>query len=148
MANYVSVVVSGGLAFVSGHGPLDAEGRPVVVGKLGERLSPAQGRDVARLATMNLIASVRGALGSLDRVSAVCQLTGYVRCSPGFSALDEVMTGSSELLIEVFGDDIGVHARTTCAVTECVLGLAVTVDAVFAVDDGTVGSRDTTEEAR
>lgn len=135
LASYVPFVVTGDLAFVSGHGPLDPEGRPVAVGRLGEQLTVAQGRDAARLATINLLASLRGALGSLDRVSAVCQLTGYVRCAPGFSGLDDVMAGSSELLAEVFGDDIPIHV-TTCAVTECVLGLAVTVDAVFAVDSG------------
>jgi enamine deaminase RidA (YjgF/YER057c/UK114 family) len=135
VANYVPAVLSNGYAFLSGHGPLDGDGRPVVVGMLGDEVDAPGGRAAARLATMNLLASLRSAVGSLDRVGAVCRLTGFLRCAPGFADLDDVMAGSSELLREVFGDAVGAHARAVYAVTECVFGLTVTVDAVFAVAD-------------
>jgi enamine deaminase RidA (YjgF/YER057c/UK114 family) len=140
LANYAPASEFGGLVFMSGHGPLDGDRQPVVVGTLGADVSIDDGVRAAKLATSNLLASLRMTLGTLDRVSAVCELRCYLRCAPGFAEQERVVSGASGLIIEIFGAAVGAHVPTIVSVSECVLGLAVTVDAIFSVTDSdTVG---------
>jgi enamine deaminase RidA (YjgF/YER057c/UK114 family) len=137
LAKYVPAVEFGGLVFMSGNGPLDPAGSPVVVGRLGDDVGVDAGIHAAELATSNLLTSLRAALGSLDRVASVCEVRGYLRCAPGFERQDDVMAGASQLLIDMFGPEVGTHVPTVVSVSECVLGLTVTIDAIFSVDTGT-----------
>lgn len=135
LATYVPVVISGGLAFTAGHGPLGNDGLPVWTGALGESIDRQDARDAARLATQNLLTSLRQAIGSLDRVEQVCKLTGYVLSAAGGDGVGAVVDGASELIFEVFGDAIGGHSRADVSVSGCVMGLSVTVDGIFAVKE-------------
>src|SRR4051812_44207138 len=105
VANYVRARRVGNTLYVAGHGPAaDASGkRPI--GKVGRELTPEQGYQAARLVGLNLLASVRQELGSLDRVKQVVKLLGMVNCAPGFDQTPMVINGCSDLLVEVFGKE-------------------------------------------
>jgi enamine deaminase RidA (YjgF/YER057c/UK114 family) len=110
VATYAMAVRSGNLLFLSGHGPF-RDGRVVYQGKVGRDLSIEQGQEAARLTGLNLLASVRDALGSLDRVRQVVKVLGMVQCADDFTEHPKVINGFSDLMVEVFGD-AGRHARS------------------------------------
>jgi enamine deaminase RidA (YjgF/YER057c/UK114 family) len=135
LATYVPGIEIDGFVFMSGHGPLGGNGAPVVVGRIGADVDATQGTYAVRLAMTNLIVSLRQVVGSLDRVRAVAQVRGYLRCEPGFADLDAVMVGASDILRDVFGPIVGGNVPSATGISECVLGLSATVDAIFVIDD-------------
>ncbi len=130
VAAYVPVVVAGGLAHVSGQLPFVAG--KLVRGRLGEDVSLEEGYDAARACGLMLIAQLKAALGSLDRVERVVKLGGYVNSAADFTDQPKVVNGASELMVAVFGD-AGKHARSAVGVPALPLGAAVEVDAIVAV---------------
>jgi enamine deaminase RidA (YjgF/YER057c/UK114 family) len=108
-------VRAGDLFFVSGtYGTVkDEHDRDVlpISGKLGRDLSVEDGYRSARLVAVNLLAMVRAEIGSLNYIRQVVRLAGYVNCVPDFAEAPAVVNGASDLLIEVFGEDSGSHAR-------------------------------------
>jgi|ERR1022692_496572 enamine deaminase RidA (YjgF/YER057c/UK114 family) len=134
LANYVPLVEYGGLAFTAGHGPLNDAGTAAFIGALGDEVSIHDGIKAAELTVKNLLVSLHTALGSLDRVAGVCQIRAYLRCVSGFDQHDQVLAAASRLIVSVFGADIGAHAATVISVSECVLGLPVTIDGIFALE--------------
>jgi len=133
-ANYVSAVRSGSLLFVSGHGPYRPDGS-MTTGKVGGDLSLEEGRDAARLVGLNLLATLRRELDSLDRVTRVVKVLGMVNCAPGFVDSPAVINGCSDLLVEVFGAAIGSHARSAVGVFELTFNIAVEVEMICEVDE-------------
>ncbi len=131
IANYVPVVVAGGLATVSGQLPRDQD--RLITGKVGEDLAVEAGRAAARLCALAVLAQLRQALGGdLDRVVRCVQLTGYVNAPADFADHPQVMNGASDLMVDVFGD-AGRHARAAVGVASLPLGAAVEISAIFAV---------------
>lgn len=130
VAAYVPVVIAGGLAHVSGQLPFI--GGSLVTGRLGEDVSLEQGTAAARACGLMLLAQVKAALGSLDRVERVVKLGAFVNSAGSFTDQPKVANGASELMAEVFGD-AGRHARSAVGVPVLPLGAAVEVDAIFAV---------------
>ena len=131
VANYVMTRQSGNLLFVSGHvGKRDGA---VVTGRLGESIARDDGYALARATMIDVLASVRAALGSLDRVTVVVKVTGYVSSTATFTEQPHVVNGASDLLVEVFGDERGRHARAAVGVAQLPLGAAVELEAVFEV---------------
>ncbi len=130
VAAYVPVLIVGGLAHVSGQLPF-VEGA-LVTGRLGEDVSLEQGTAAARACGLMLLAQVKAALGSLDRVERVVKLGAFVNSSGSFTDQPKVANGASELMVEVFGD-AGRHARSAVGVPVLPLGAAVEVDAIFAI---------------
>jgi enamine deaminase RidA (YjgF/YER057c/UK114 family) len=126
VASYVPVVVSGGLAFVAGQVPLE-EGRLLWSGKLGAELDVEAGSQAARRCAMQILAALREALGSLDRVTRIVRLGVFVASAPGFTDQPAVANGASDLLVEVFGE-AGRHARAAVGVLELPLGAPVEVE--------------------
>jgi len=131
VANYLSCKRSGDLLFVGGHGPIGPAG--VVVGKVGGALTLEQGRDAARLTALSLLATVRDALGSLDRVRQVVKVLGMVNCAPGFNRTPAVIDGCSDLLVAVFGD-AGRHTRSAVGMAELPFDIAVEIELILEVD--------------
>jgi enamine deaminase RidA (YjgF/YER057c/UK114 family) len=123
---YEGWVLAGDLLFLAGQG---ADGW---AGRLGVDLGVEQGRLAARDCALNLLAQIRDALGSLDRVAQVVKVVGFVACSPEFTGLPAVVDGASALLIDLFGDR-GVHARTAVGAAALPLGFAVEVEMVVQV---------------
>ncbi|WP_336979454.1 RidA family protein [Altererythrobacter fulvus] len=130
VAAYVPVVVAGGLAHVSGQLPF-VDGK-LVTGRLGEDVSLEDGTAAARACALMLLAQVKAALGSLDKVERVVKLGAFVNSAGSFTDQPKVANGASELMVEVFGD-AGRHARSAVGVPVLPLGAAVEVDAIFAV---------------
>ncbi len=133
VANYQMAVASGGLLFLSGHGPVEFDGT-MRQGKVGDALSLDQGRDAARLVGINLLATLRAELGSLDRVLRVVKVLGMVNCAPGFHRMPEVIDGCSDLLVDVFGDERGRHARSAVGVAELPFDIAVEIEMICEVE--------------
>lgn len=133
VANYRMAVRSGDLLFVAGHGPAHGDGVKVR-GKVGADLDLAEAREAARLVGVNLLATVRRELGSLDAVRRVVKVLGMVNCAPGFDQTPAVIDGCSDLLVEVFGPEAGSHARSAVGMAELPYGLAVEIEMIVEVD--------------
>ena len=131
-ATLTSVVVSGNLAFVSGHISRAADGK-LITGRVGEELTVAQGKDAARQCGLAILASLRQELGTLDRVRRVVKVLGMVNCPPGFKDQPQVVNGCSELFLDVFGRERGLGARSAVGVASLPSNVAVEVEAVFEI---------------
>ncbi|HEY8604973.1 RidA family protein [Tsuneonella suprasediminis] len=130
VASYVAVVVANGMAHVSGQLPfVDGE---LVKGRLGEDVSVEDGAAAARACGLMILAQLKAALGSLDRVERVVKLGAFVNSTGDFTDQPKVANGASDLMAEVFGD-AGKHARAAVGVPALPLGAAVEVDAIVAV---------------
>lgn len=130
VAAYVPVVVAGGLAHVSGQLPFD-DGK-LVTGRLGENVTTEQGYEAARACGLMLLAQLKAALGSLDRVERVVKLGAFINSTGDYTDQPKVANGASELMAAVFGD-AGKHARSAVGVPVLPLGAAVEVDAIVAI---------------
>ena len=133
LANYVGAVQTGNLLFLSGHGPLRPQGTFTHVGKVGRDLTVEQGYRVAREVGLNLLATPRAALGSLDRVKRIVKVLGMVNSAEDFGDQPKVINGFSDLMVEVFGETVGRHARSAVGMAELPYGMAVEIEAVVAV---------------
>ena len=131
-ANYVSCVRTGSLLYLAGHGPYQSDGS-MVLGKVGATLDESAAYDAARLVGFNLLATVRQNLGSLDEVTKVVKLLGMLNVAPGFNAVPAVIDGCSDLLIDVFGRDIGAHARSAVGMAELPFDIAVEIEMICEV---------------
>ncbi len=130
VAAYVPVVIAGGLAHVSGQLPfIDGQ---LVTGRLGEDVSVEQGAAAARACGLMILAQLKAALGSLDRVERVVKLGAFISSTGTFTDQPKVANGASELMAAVFGE-AGKHARSAVGVPVLPLGAAVEVDAIVAV---------------
>lgn len=130
VAAYVPTVEVGGLLHVSGQLPF-IDGK-LVTGRLGEDVSLEQGTAAAQACALMILAQVKAALGSLDRVERVVKLGAFVNSTGDFTDQPKVANGASELMVAAFGD-AGKHARSAVGVPSLPLGVAVEVDAIVAV---------------
>jgi enamine deaminase RidA (YjgF/YER057c/UK114 family) len=134
MANYVSAVRIGNLLFLAGHGPVRQADGSYPRGKVGKDLSVEQGYQVAREVGLNLLATTRTALGSLDRVKRVVKVLGMVNSAEGFGDQPKVINGFSDLMVEVFGEAIGKHARSAVGMAELPVGIPVEIEMILEVE--------------
>ena len=119
--NYVPAVRTGNLIFVSGQIPTRPDGsRPA--GKLGANATVEEGYEAARLCGVALLARLREAAGSLDRVVRIVKVTGFVNATPDFTQQPQVVNGASDLLAAVFGE-AGRHARAAVGVASLPAGV-------------------------
>ncbi|WP_296679486.1 RidA family protein [Novosphingobium sp.] len=130
VAAYVPVVITGNMAFVSGQ--ISFVDGVLVKGKLGEDVSLEQGILAAQGCGLMILAQLKAALGSLDRVERVIKLGAFVNSADGFTDQPKVANGASELMVAVFGE-AGRHTRAAVSANSLPLGVAVEVDAVVAL---------------
>jgi enamine deaminase RidA (YjgF/YER057c/UK114 family) len=124
------VRVWGDRAFVSGHAPLARDGslaRPL--GKVGQEVTPDEAYEAARLTGLAMLASLRTALGDLDRIRAWLRVFGMVNTGSGFNAYPLVINGFSDLIMEVFGPERGQHARSAVGMAGLPFGIPVEIEA-------------------
>ena len=133
IANFVPFRREGSILFLAGQ-VCEWNGEVRYIGKVGREFDVATGQAAARVCGLNLIAALRQALGSLDRVRQCLRLGGFVNCDPEFKLVPQVINGASDLMHQIFGAD-GAHARTAVGVATLPRGAAVEVDAIFAVGD-------------
>lgn len=129
--SYVPVVIAGSLAFVAGQIPMEA-GQVKFRGKVGRDVSTETGQQAARLCTVNALAQLKAALGSLDRIKRVVKVTGFVNCEPSFADQPKVINGASDLLVQAFGEK-GKHARAAVGVSSLPLESAVEVEFIVEI---------------
>lgn len=133
VAAYVPAVENDGLVFTSGQLPFVAGALPAT-GKVGDGhglVPAADAKEYARLCALNALAAVRAQIGSLDRVTRIVKVVGFVASDPTFTGQPGVINGASELLGEVFGE-IGVHARSAVGVAVLPLDSPVEVELIVA----------------
>ena len=130
--NRCGAVRTGSLVFVSGHMPTDPA---LLVGKVGADLTLEQGYLAARSTALNCFASVKALLGSLDTVKRVIKLLGFVNAAPGFSNPSAVIDGASDLILELWGEARGRHARSAVGLFELTRIQPVEIEMILEVED-------------
>ncbi len=133
VAAYVPAMIHGDLVFTAGQLPFVAGVLPAT-GKVGYGhglVSAEDAKDFARTCVLNALAAVKSAIGSLDRVTQIVKVTGFVSSDPGFTGQPGVINGASETLVEIFGD-AGRHARSAVGVSVLPLDAPVEVEIVVA----------------
>ena len=132
-ANYLPYVHTGDFVQVAGVAPR-RNGRYAFQGKLGDNLSLREGYDAARLCALNVLALLKDACGgSLGRLERIVMVRGFVNSAPDFLAVPQVIDGASDMLIEVLGERVGRHARTSVGCATLPAGVAVEIDVLAAL---------------
>lgn len=131
LANYSPTLLSGDLLFISGQISRTPDGA-VFAGKLGGDLSLHEGQQAARSCALSILAQVKAALGTLEKVEEVLRLTGFVASAAHFKEQPQVINGASDLLVAVLGDK-GRHTRSAVGVASLPAGAAVEIDAIVKV---------------
>ncbi len=122
--------IEGNRVLLSGHVPFDTDGRLLQpLGKVGADVTPEQGALAARHVALGLMASLEQALGDLDRVRGWLRLFGMVNVAPDFVTTTPVINGASEVILEVFGPEIGSHTRSAIGVAALPFGVPVEIEA-------------------
>jgi hypothetical protein len=124
-------------AFISGHGPTASDGGLALpLGKVGRELSVEQGYEAARLTALGILGSLQRALGDLDRVSAWVRVFGMVNAAAGFNRMPAVINGFSDLILELYGPEVGAHARSAVGLAELPFDIPVEIEAEVEFDGG------------
>jgi enamine deaminase RidA (YjgF/YER057c/UK114 family) len=131
-ASYVPFVIAGDLAFISGQVPIGPDG--LIKGKLGHDMDVDGGAATARVCGLSLLAQLKAACGGdLDRVRRVVKLTGFVNGTADFGDQPKVVNGCSDLMVQVFGAEVGSHARSAVGMGSLPFGVAVEVEGIFQI---------------
>jgi enamine deaminase RidA (YjgF/YER057c/UK114 family) len=131
VANYVDSVRVGNLLFLAGN---TAGADWKFKGKVGKDITVQEGYETARQVGLIMLAKVRAALGSLDRVKRIVKVLGMVNSSEGFGDQPRVVNGFSDLMVEVFGAEIGKHARSAVGMQALPSNSAVEVEMIVEVE--------------
>ncbi len=122
--------VRGDRAFISGHGPQNSDGSPAgPFGAVGDTVSVEEAKASARKVGLAMLGSLKRELGSLDRITGWCRVLGMVNCAPRFANPPAVISGFTELILEVFGPEVGRHSRSAIGVAGLPLNFPVEIGA-------------------
>jgi enamine deaminase RidA (YjgF/YER057c/UK114 family) len=128
VAAYVPAVKTGNLVFTAGQLPV-VDGKLVLTGKVGSDVTPKDAKKMAEICALNALAAI-SLVADIDQIEKIVRVGGFVNSVPGFVAIPAVINGASELLIKVFGDVNGKHARTAIGVAELPLNAPVEIEMV------------------
>ncbi|WP_295644571.1 RidA family protein [uncultured Corynebacterium sp.] len=131
VAAYVPAVQAGDFVYTSGQLPF-VEGKLAVTGLVGDDVDADSAYQQARIATLNALAAVHDLVG-IDNVTKIVKVNGFVASAKGFNGQPGVLNGASDLLGEVFGPEVGAHARAAVGVAELPLGAPVEVEIIVQV---------------
>ncbi len=127
---YANVRVRGNRAYIAGHGPQNPDGSVAhPLGKVGSDLTVDEGYQAARLVALAILGSLKRTLGDLDRVTAWLRVFGMVNAAPGFTQTPSVINGFSDLILELYGPEVGQHARSAVGLAELPVGIPVEIEA-------------------
>lgn len=132
IANYVKWVKVGNVLYTAGHGPTNAQGE-TIKGKLGATLTIEQGYDAARLTGLQLLATLKSAIGDLSKVKRIVKVLGLVNCTDTFGDQPKVMNGFSDLMVAVFGEK-GKHARSAVGTNALPNGMAIEIEMIVELE--------------
>jgi enamine deaminase RidA (YjgF/YER057c/UK114 family) len=128
VAAYVPAVKTGNLVFTAGQLPI-VDGKVLITGKVGAEVTPEQAKDMAQICALNALAAI-SLVADIDQIERIIRVGGFVNGVPGFVAIPQVVNGASELLIKLFGEVNGKHARTAIGVAELPLNAPVEIEMV------------------
>jgi len=128
VAAYVPAVKTGNLVFTAGQLPV-VDGKLVQQGKVGSDVTPEDAKKMAEICALNALAAI-SLVADIDQIEKIVRVGGFVNGAPGFVAIPAVINGASELLIKLFGEVNGKHARTAVGVAELPLNAPVEVEMV------------------
>ncbi len=132
-ANYVNYVRTGNLIYFAGSGPDNAY-KGVITGKLGKDITIEEAREAARHTGINLIATLKNAVGDLNKVKRIVKVYGMVNSTETFTDQPKVINGFSDLMIQVFGDK-GKHARSAVGMISLPMNMAVEIEMIVEVEN-------------
>jgi enamine deaminase RidA (YjgF/YER057c/UK114 family) len=121
-----------GLLYLSGNGPM-LHGKPAYQGKLGADVSLEEGYAAARLTALNLLAVIKAELGDLDQVASFIKTIGFINSAPGFDQQPMVLNGFSDLILELYGKERGLHARSAVGMAELPWNIPVEIETIIAI---------------
>jgi enamine deaminase RidA (YjgF/YER057c/UK114 family) len=130
---YKPLVISGNMAYVSGHGPLTTDGS-MLTGRVGSEVDRDAGYAAARQTGLAILATLKSELGSLDRIRRIVKVLGMVNAAPDFQEHPSVINGFSELMRDVFGPDAGVGARSAIGMGSLPGNISVEIEAIFEIE--------------
>jgi enamine deaminase RidA (YjgF/YER057c/UK114 family) len=137
--NYMTYTRSGNMLYLAGHlpipPPIGGKAQPMLVGRLGENYTIPEGQAAARTAGLQILATIKAAVGDLDKVKKVVKLVGFVNSTNDFSSQAQVMNGCSDLMGDVFGVEIGRHARSSLGANILPFGVPVEIEAIIEVSE-------------
>jgi len=128
VAVYVPAVKSGNLVFTAGQLPV-VDGKLLKEGKVGSDVTVEDAKELAQICALNALAAI-SLVADLDQIERVVRVGGFVNCASGFTAIPGVINGASELLIKIFGDINGKHARTAVGVADLPLNVPVEIEII------------------
>ncbi|MDF2375933.1 MAG: RidA family protein [Verrucomicrobiales bacterium] len=134
MGVYKLLVQTGNLGYLSGHGPFLDDGS-VMTGRLGDDVALEEGQKVARQVGLNLLATLRNELGSLDRVGRLVKTLALVNCTNDFFDQPAVVNGFSDLFAEVFGEEAGIGARSAMGTNSLPGNIPVEIEIIVEIKD-------------
>lgn len=133
--SYIQVVTTGNLVFVSGQLPVEPGSIPMQIkfkGKVGKDISLEEGQEAARLCTINALAQLKSALGSLDKIRKFVKVSGFVNCDASFRNHPQVINGASDFIVQLFGEK-GRHSRSAIGVNSLPLDSAVEIEFIVEI---------------
>ena len=133
MGVYKPIVITGNLAYLSGHGPVKTDSS-LMVGRVGDDLDLDAGYQSARQVGLTMLATLRENLGSLDRVKRVIKVLGMVNCTADFPDHPKVINGCSELFAQVWGDENGIGARSAVGMGSLPGNIPSEIEAIFEIE--------------
>ena len=128
---YIPVVKTENTAFVSGQIPIE-DGKVAFKGKVPRDQSLEQAQKAAKICAINALAQLKAELGSLDKISRILRVSGFVNSEPGFTEQPKVINAASDLLFEIFGEK-GQHSRIAVGVSSLPLGSMTEIDAIIQI---------------
>ena len=131
-ANYAPAVRTGNLIFLSGHGPL-VNGQELLNGKVGLDLTIEEGKRAAELTALSLLSTLKAEIGDLNKVKRIVRVFGMVNCSDDFKQHPQVINGCSDLLVKIFGEEKGRHARAAVGMNSLPFGIPVEIEMIVEV---------------
>jgi len=138
LASYVPCARSGNMLFLSGHVPFKEDMKSLYSGKLGKDVTTADGAAIAKLIALELVATLKTAVGDLDKIKRIVKVVGFVNCTDDFKEQPEVINGCSNLLGDIFGKERGAHARSAVGTNSLPRQVPVEIELIAEVDDGIV----------
>lgn len=129
---YKPILLAGNLAYLSGHGPLRADGS-MMTGRVGDEVDQQFGYEAARQTGLALLSTAKAQFGSLDRIQRVIKTLGMVNAAPDFKNHPAVINGCSELFAQVFGQENGVGARSAVGMGSLPGNISVEIEVIFEV---------------
>jgi len=138
LASYVPCTRSGNMLFLSGHVPFKEDMKSLYSGKLGKDVTTADGAAIAKLIALELVATLKTAVGDLDKIKRVVKVVGFVNCTDDFKEQPEVINGCSNVLGQIFGKERGAHARSAVGTNSLPRQVPVEIELIAEVDDGIV----------